>query len=325
MQLLKWYVEGLAASGIRRRFSTASPSGEAPKAGAPYHVSVWNRKEFAAKPGPRVRHLASRCRISPGKIRPLARAPRRRLPENSVRHAGCSGARACRSPTASRSSPACSCPCSTRRSRPRPTRFRSTRVRLPRPGDGHPPDRLVAPPPNPFGSTRSCRVKAAPRTDAALAAFVWAHSPDLAAARARYASAHADLVRARLLPNPVAQLAVNTIPIGPTNPPGLDRLTEVPNASVSISELFELGKRGPRATALREAARGGRARRARAAPHPHPRAAREGRGDCRRRAPRERARARLPPTPRSSPGCRPTAPASAMRRGSTPTAPSSSG
>ncbi|WP_224361275.1 TolC family protein [Hyalangium versicolor] len=86
-----------------------------------------------------------------------------------------------------------------------------------------------------------------------LSALLWEHSPDLAVARARVAAAQADVTRAHLLPNPEADLSWNTLPIGPTNPPGLSRLKDVPNYNVGLSELIELGKRGPRQNAARAA------------------------------------------------------------------------
>lgn len=86
-----------------------------------------------------------------------------------------------------------------------------------------------------------------------LAELLWTRSPEFASARARVATSQADVTRAHLLPNPQADLSWNTIPIGPTNPPGLNRLTEVPNYSVGLSELIELGKRGPRQDAARTA------------------------------------------------------------------------
>lgn len=86
-----------------------------------------------------------------------------------------------------------------------------------------------------------------------LASRLWERSPEFATARARVASARAELVRAGLLPNPGLELGANTLPLGPTNPPGLNRLTEVPNFSVGLSQLIELGKRGPRQDAARAA------------------------------------------------------------------------
>ncbi|MBL8919400.1 MAG: TolC family protein [Myxococcaceae bacterium] len=91
---------------------------------------------------------------------------------------------------------------------------------------------------------------------AALPALVWEHAPDLQAARARVAAAGAEVQRALLLPNPGLDVSVNTLPVGPLNPPELrDPLLNVPNLAVGLSVLVELGKRGPRQDAAREAAR----------------------------------------------------------------------
>jgi outer membrane protein, heavy metal efflux system len=86
-----------------------------------------------------------------------------------------------------------------------------------------------------------------------LARLLWERSPEFAVARARLASARADLVRAGLLPNPELELNWGTIPLGPTNPPGLRRLAEVPNYTLGLSQLMELGKRGPRQDSARAA------------------------------------------------------------------------
>jgi cobalt-zinc-cadmium efflux system outer membrane protein len=86
-----------------------------------------------------------------------------------------------------------------------------------------------------------------------LVSVLWARSPDLVAARARLGQAGADVVRSELLPNPSFDFQWGTIPIGPTNPPGLDRLGEVPNYTFTLSGLVELGKRGPRQNAFRAA------------------------------------------------------------------------
>lgn len=89
-----------------------------------------------------------------------------------------------------------------------------------------------------------------------LPAVVWEHAPDLQGARARVAAAEADVQRSRLLPNPGLDLSLNTVPVGPLNPPELrDPLLNVPNVAVGLSVLVELGKRGPRQDAAREAAR----------------------------------------------------------------------
>ncbi|MFN8641503.1 MAG: TolC family protein [Candidatus Binatia bacterium] len=91
-----------------------------------------------------------------------------------------------------------------------------------------------------------------------LAAAVWERSPDVLAARAESQVAASEETRAHLLPNPQLDLAWGTIPIGPTNPRDLnDPIGNVPNYSAGLSELVEIGKRGPRQAATaaeREAA-----------------------------------------------------------------------
>lgn len=101
-------------------------------------------------------------------------------------------------------------------------------------------------------SAQSLKLSALPG-DSALAALLWEHSPEFAATRARLASARAELTRAHLLPNPTLDVSMNTIPVGPTNPPGLSRLGDVPNYVFGLSELVELGKRGPRQDSARAA------------------------------------------------------------------------
>jgi len=83
-----------------------------------------------------------------------------------------------------------------------------------------------------------------------LAAAVWEQSPEVIEARAAASTAASELRKARTLPNPQLDFTWGTIPIGATNPRDLhDPLGNVPNYSVGISELVELGKRGPRAAA----------------------------------------------------------------------------
>ncbi|HEY2387186.1 MAG TPA: TolC family protein [Candidatus Binatia bacterium] len=83
-----------------------------------------------------------------------------------------------------------------------------------------------------------------------LAAALWQHAPEVIDARSAAASAAGDLRRARTLPNPTLDFTWGTMPIGETNPPDLhDPWSHVPNYTVGISELIELGKRGPRAAA----------------------------------------------------------------------------
>ena len=92
--------------------------------------------------------------------------------------------------------------------------------------------------------------------DAALSAYVWAHAPALQATRARVAAARAEADKAHLLPNPALDLSANTLPIGPLNPADLQQpWANVPNYNFGLSVLLEVGKRGPRQDALREAAR----------------------------------------------------------------------
>jgi outer membrane protein, heavy metal efflux system len=86
-----------------------------------------------------------------------------------------------------------------------------------------------------------------------LAALLWERSPEFALSRARLVASQAELVRARQLPNPTLDIAANTLPVGPTNPPGLNRLTQVPNVGAGLSSLIELGKRGPRSASAQAA------------------------------------------------------------------------
>ncbi|MFZ5445201.1 MAG: TolC family protein [Myxococcota bacterium] len=91
----------------------------------------------------------------------------------------------------------------------------------------------------------------APADDATLARLVWDKSPELQAARARIAQTRADLERARLLPNPGLDVSYNTIPVGPHNPTS-ETFFNIPNLQVGVSELVELGKRGPRQDAAEQ-------------------------------------------------------------------------
>jgi cobalt-zinc-cadmium efflux system outer membrane protein len=100
-----------------------------------------------------------------------------------------------------------------------------------------------------------------PFDERSLAAAVWQSAPDVLAARRDLIDAEAIQARAHLLPNPTLSGSWNTIPIGarPTIDPVTNRpvaFSEVPNYSVGISELIELGKRGPRQQAA-AAARAG--------------------------------------------------------------------
>ncbi|MGZ6132740.1 MAG: TolC family protein [Myxococcaceae bacterium] len=86
-----------------------------------------------------------------------------------------------------------------------------------------------------------------------LVELLWARSPDLVAARAKIGLAQADVTRARVWPNPGFDFQWGTLPIGPTNPPGLDKLADVPNYGFTLSQAVEIGKRGPRQAATRSA------------------------------------------------------------------------
>ena len=89
--------------------------------------------------------------------------------------------------------------------------------------------------------------------ESALASLLWERAPEFAQARARVAEARSEVTRAHLLPNPELDLSWNTLPLGPTNPPGLNRLRDVPNYQVGVSQLLEIGKRGPRQRSVRAA------------------------------------------------------------------------
>jgi len=89
-------------------------------------------------------------------------------------------------------------------------------------------------------------------TPDALAELLWNRSPDLSQVRTRLGAAQADVRRSLVLPNPNLDLSWNTIPVGTSNPAGLDDpLTHVPNYAVSLSSLVEIAKRGPRQRAAR--------------------------------------------------------------------------
>jgi outer membrane protein, heavy metal efflux system len=73
-------------------------------------------------------------------------------------------------------------------------------------------------------------------------------SSDVAASRDQVEQARADSRSARLLPNPVVDFSVSNYPVGESNPAGLG-----PDKTLifgaGVSQLFEIGKRGPRAAA----------------------------------------------------------------------------
>lgn len=80
-----------------------------------------------------------------------------------------------------------------------------------------------------------------------LASWLADHDPQVAAARARRDAAVAAGEQAEVLPNPQLNASVGGFVLGATNPNrprlGLDETT---NVSLGISQLVEIGKRGPR-------------------------------------------------------------------------------
>jgi cobalt-zinc-cadmium efflux system outer membrane protein len=89
---------------------------------------------------------------------------------------------------------------------------------------------------------------------------VWQWAPDVLAARRDLIDAESARDRTYLLPNPSLAGNWNTIPVGdrPTTTADGHKVGfwDVPNYSVGVSQLFELGKRGPRQRAA-EATRDG--------------------------------------------------------------------
>jgi cobalt-zinc-cadmium efflux system outer membrane protein len=90
---------------------------------------------------------------------------------------------------------------------------------------------------------------------ARLVAFVSTHQGDVHAAASRVEQARADLAQSRLRPNPSLSLGLSDLALGATNPPGLG-FNDTAIYGVTLTQTFEIGKRGPRTTAstLRAAA-----------------------------------------------------------------------
>lgn len=81
-----------------------------------------------------------------------------------------------------------------------------------------------------------------------LSSLVAARSADLRGERLGVDLARADARQARRLGNPTLDAAWATVPLGETNPSGLETpLSNIPSYSVGLSYTFPLGKRGPRA------------------------------------------------------------------------------
>jgi cobalt-zinc-cadmium efflux system outer membrane protein len=89
-----------------------------------------------------------------------------------------------------------------------------------------------------------------PFDEGTLAAAVWEGSPDVVASRSAVVDAQATEQRSKLLPNPALIATWGTIPVGRRNPTSLG-FNDVPNYSFGASQLFEIGKRGPRKSAAR--------------------------------------------------------------------------
>ncbi|HVU05634.1 MAG TPA: TolC family protein [Polyangiaceae bacterium] len=80
----------------------------------------------------------------------------------------------------------------------------------------------------------------------ALSAWLQAHQPEVFAAAARVEQANALVEQSRVIPNPTLSVAVGGLTVGDRNPTSL-AYGDTMNVSVGVSELVELGKRGPRA------------------------------------------------------------------------------
>ncbi|HZX42336.1 MAG TPA: TolC family protein, partial [Myxococcaceae bacterium] len=107
---------------------------------------------------------------------------------------------------------------------------------------------LAATAPNP----ESLDLSSSP-ADAELVALLWTRSPDLVTARAKLGQAEAEVTRSEVFPNPGFDFQWGTLALGPTNPPGLDKLADVPSYTFTLNQPIEIGKRGPRQAASRSA------------------------------------------------------------------------
>jgi cobalt-zinc-cadmium efflux system outer membrane protein len=87
-----------------------------------------------------------------------------------------------------------------------------------------------------------------------LATAIWQFAPDVLAARRDLIDAEAVRDRTTLLPNPTLTATWGTIPLGHRTGDPYPGFWDVPNYNVGVSELIEIGKRGPRQRAA-EAAR----------------------------------------------------------------------
>ena len=80
-----------------------------------------------------------------------------------------------------------------------------------------------------------------------LVAFVSAHQADVHAAAYRVDQARADAAQSGLRPNPSVALGLSDLALGTTNPPGLG-FSDTAIYGITLTQTFEIGKRGPRTT-----------------------------------------------------------------------------
>ena len=102
------------------------------------------------------------------------------------------------------------------------------------------------------GTTDALDLSSSPG-DLQLVELLWARSPDLVGARAKLGQADAEVTRSEVFPNPGFDFQWGTLAVGPTNPPGLDKLKDVPNYTFTLNQPVEIAKRGPRQAATRAA------------------------------------------------------------------------
>jgi len=78
-----------------------------------------------------------------------------------------------------------------------------------------------------------------------LVAWLRTRSAGVRAATEKTRQAEAEARQAGVLPNPTLGLTLGGVPVGETNPPGLG-FSDTANFTVGLTEVVELGKRGPR-------------------------------------------------------------------------------
>src|SRR5215475_5949888 len=78
-----------------------------------------------------------------------------------------------------------------------------------------------------------------------LSAWMSGRNAEVRAAGERTVQAQEEAGQSRVLPNPTLGIEVGSLPVGETNPPGLS-FSDTSHFSFSLTELVEIGKRGPR-------------------------------------------------------------------------------